>query len=113
MPPFVSSRISPICTILNPVLRMAGAVEKAGPLSNSGQRAPKANARHYGTWHRVSAKHLPAYLDEMTWRFNNCKNPFLFRDTMLKLIHSEKPRIQGTHEGRVTPSMPLSGGFCV
>ena len=42
-----------------------------------------------GTWHRVSAKHLPAYLDEMTWRFNNRKNPFLFRDTMLKLIHSD------------------------
>jgi len=42
-----------------------------------------------GTWHRVSAKHLAAYPDEMTWRFNNRKNPFLFRDTMLKLIHSE------------------------
>ena len=42
-----------------------------------------------GAWHRVSAKHLSAYLDEMTWRFKNRKNPFLFRDTMLKLIHSE------------------------
>jgi hypothetical protein len=42
-----------------------------------------------GTWHRVSAKHLAAYLDEMTWRFNNRKNPYLFRDTMLKLIHSD------------------------
>jgi len=42
-----------------------------------------------GTWHRVSAKHLAAYLDEMTWRFNNRKNPFLFRDTMLRLIHSD------------------------
>jgi hypothetical protein len=42
-----------------------------------------------GTWHKVSAKHLPAYLDEMTWRFNNRKKPFLFRDTMLKLIQSE------------------------
>jgi transposase-like protein len=42
-----------------------------------------------GTWHRISAKHLAAYLDEMTWRFNNRKNPFLFRDTMLKLIHSD------------------------
>jgi len=41
-----------------------------------------------GSWHRVSAKHLPAYLDEMTFRFNNRKNPFLFRDTMLKLITS-------------------------
>jgi transposase-like protein len=42
-----------------------------------------------GTWHKISAKHLPAYLDEMTWRFNNRKNSFLFRDTMLKLIHSD------------------------
>lgn len=42
-----------------------------------------------GSWHRVSAKHLPAYLDEMTWRFNNRKNPFLFRDTMRKLIAAE------------------------
>jgi transposase-like protein len=42
-----------------------------------------------GTWHRVSAKHLAAYLDEMTWRFNNRKNPFLFRDTMMKLIASD------------------------
>ncbi len=25
----------------------------------------------------------------MTWRFNNRKKPFLFRDTMLKLIHSD------------------------
>jgi transposase-like protein len=41
-----------------------------------------------GTWHRISAKHLQAYLDEMTWRFDNRKNPYLFRDTMLKLISS-------------------------
>jgi transposase-like protein len=41
-----------------------------------------------GTWHRVSTKHLHAYLQEMTWRFNNRKNPYLFRDTMLKLIAS-------------------------
>ncbi len=42
-----------------------------------------------GTWHRVCAKHPAAFLDEMTWRFNNRKNPFLFRGTMLKLIHSD------------------------
>jgi transposase-like protein len=41
-----------------------------------------------GSWHKVSVKHLPAYLQEMTWRFNNRKNPFLFRDTMMKLIGS-------------------------
>jgi transposase-like protein len=41
-----------------------------------------------GTWHKVSAKHLPAYLDEMCFRFNNRKNPYLFRDTLSKLILS-------------------------
>jgi hypothetical protein len=41
-----------------------------------------------GLRHKVSAKHLPAYLDEMTFRFNNRHNPYLFRDTMLKLIES-------------------------
>src|SRR3989442_1713629 len=41
-----------------------------------------------GTWHKVSAKHLPAYLDEMCFRFNKRKNPYLFRDTILKLIAS-------------------------
>ena len=39
-----------------------------------------------GSWHKVSAKHLAAYLDEMTFRFNNRNNPYLFRDTLLKLL---------------------------
>ena len=42
-----------------------------------------------GTWHRVSAKHLAAYLDEMTWRFNNRKNPFLFRDTIKRMLSAD------------------------
>ena len=42
----------------------------------------------FGTWHKVTAKHLPAYLDEMCFRFNNRKNPYLFRDTILKLIQT-------------------------
>ena len=41
-----------------------------------------------GSWHKVSAKHLSAYLDEMTFRFNNRENPYLFRDTMMKLIEA-------------------------
>src|SRR4029077_13543165 len=41
-----------------------------------------------GTWHKISAKHLPAYLNEMCFRFNNRKNPYLFRDTLLKMIES-------------------------
>jgi transposase-like protein len=41
-----------------------------------------------GTWHKVSAKHLPAYLDEMCFRFNNRKNPYLFRDTLTKMVQT-------------------------
>lgn len=42
-----------------------------------------------GSYHQVSAKHLDAYLDELEWRFNNRENPYLFRDTLLKLIKAE------------------------
>jgi transposase-like protein len=42
-----------------------------------------------GAWHKVSVKHLPAYLQEMTWRFNNRKNQYLFRDTLIRLLASD------------------------
>ena len=42
-----------------------------------------------GSYHHLSADHLPAYLDEMTFRFNNRDNPYLFRDTLMKLVNAE------------------------
>ncbi len=42
-----------------------------------------------GSYHKLSTKHLDAYLGELEWRFNNRDNPYLFRDTLLKLIQSE------------------------
>ena len=45
-----------------------------------------------GSFHHLSAKHLDAYLDEFEWRFNNRENPFLFRDTLLKLIDADTLR---------------------
>jgi transposase-like protein len=42
-----------------------------------------------GSYHQVSVKHLPAYLDELEWRYNNRDNPFLFRDTLLRLIEAD------------------------
>ncbi len=42
-----------------------------------------------GSYHKVSVKHLDSYLDELEWRFNNRDNPYLFRDTLLKLIRSD------------------------
>jgi len=43
-----------------------------------------------GTYHKLSAKHLDAYLDELERRFNNRDNQFLFRDTLLELVKAEK-----------------------
>jgi transposase-like protein len=39
-----------------------------------------------GTWHRISAKHLAAYLDEMSFRFNRRKNANLFLDTLRHMV---------------------------
>jgi transposase-like protein len=42
------------------------------------------------SYHKISLKHLDAYLDELEHRFNNRRNKFLFRDTLLKLVNAEK-----------------------
>jgi len=41
-----------------------------------------------GSYHQLSMKHLDRYLDEFEFRFNNRQNPFLFRDTLLRLLSS-------------------------
>jgi transposase-like protein len=43
-----------------------------------------------GAYHKVSKKHLPAYLQEVEFRFNNRSNPYLFRDTILELVKAEQ-----------------------
>jgi transposase-like protein len=39
-----------------------------------------------GAWHRVSPKHLAAYLNEMTFRFNRRKSHTLFLDTLRHMV---------------------------
>ena len=39
-----------------------------------------------GTWHKMSAKHLGAYLQEMEFRFNRRKHSDLFIDTLRHMI---------------------------
>lgn len=39
-----------------------------------------------GSWHKLSAKHLQAYLEEMCFRFNRRKNSDLFMDTLRHMI---------------------------
>jgi transposase-like protein len=41
-----------------------------------------------GTWHRLSAKHLASYLQEMEFRFNRRKNPNIFIDTLRQMINA-------------------------
>ncbi len=38
---------------------------------------------------RLSYKHLPAYLDEFEFRFNNRENQYIFRDVMRELLTAE------------------------
>lgn len=42
-----------------------------------------------GTWHKVSVKHLPAYLNEMAFRFNNRRNPRLFQLTLKRMLDAK------------------------
>jgi transposase-like protein len=42
-----------------------------------------------GTWHKISAKHLAAYLEEMTFRFNRRKNEDIFIDTLRHMITAD------------------------
>ena len=42
-----------------------------------------------GTWHRISAKHLQAYLDEMTFRFDRRKRSDIFVDTLRHMVTAD------------------------
>ena len=42
-----------------------------------------------GSYHQLSAKHLAAYLDEFEFRFNNRNNPYIFRDTLARIMRTD------------------------
>jgi len=42
-----------------------------------------------GSWHKISAKHLQAYLDEMTFRFDRRKRSDLFIDTLRHMVTAD------------------------
>ena len=42
-----------------------------------------------GSWHKISAKHLQAYLDEMTFRFDRRKRSDLFVDTLRHMVTAD------------------------
>lgn len=42
-----------------------------------------------GSWHKVSAKHLPAYLEEMTFRFNRRNSKTIFLETLQHMVTTD------------------------
>ena len=45
-----------------------------------------------GTFHKMSAKHMDRYLEELEWRFNNRKNPHIFPDTLRRILNTDRLR---------------------
>ena len=43
-----------------------------------------------GSFHKISAKHMDRYLEELEWRFNNRDNPNIFRDTLSRIVNTGK-----------------------
>ena len=41
-----------------------------------------------GTFHKMSAKHIDRYLEELEWRFNNRNNPHIFLDTLHRIVNT-------------------------
>lgn len=42
-----------------------------------------------GSWHKVSVKHLQRYLEEVSFRFSQRENPYLFSETLLNLLTAD------------------------
>ena len=43
-----------------------------------------------GAFHKVSAKHIDRYLDELEWRFSNRKNDHIFVHTLRRIVNTER-----------------------
>ena len=57
-----------------------------------------------GSFHQISEKHVDRYLDEFEFRNNNRKNPYQFRDVLLRLIDAKAMPYSELTEER-TPTM--------
>lgn len=76
----------------------SGAMIEGRDLEEAGSRVRTEAARSMwsllrrsvaGSYHHLSPKHFPAYLDETAFRYKNRENAYLFRDTLLRLIDSK------------------------
>jgi transposase-like protein len=65
-----------------------GAIERGGNVRLQLSSKRRLRRSIVGSYHQISVKHLDRYLDEFEFRFNNRNNPYLFRDTLLRLLAS-------------------------
>ena len=42
-----------------------------------------------GAFHKMSVKHLDRYIEELEFRFNNRANPYIFRDTLARIVDTD------------------------
>ena len=42
-----------------------------------------------GAFHKMCVKHMDRYLEELDWRFNNRDNPYIFRDTLRRIMDTD------------------------
>ena len=42
-----------------------------------------------GSFHKLSAKHIDRYLEELEWRYNNRQNPHIFMDTLRRIVNTD------------------------
>ena len=42
-----------------------------------------------GAFHKMSAKHMERYLEELEWRYNNRGNTHIFRDTLARIMNTK------------------------
>jgi hypothetical protein len=47
-----------------------------------------------GAYHKLSIKHLDAYLRELEFRYNNRKNQFMFRDLLTRVLTKDAVRYE-------------------
>ncbi|MCY3812632.1 MAG: IS1595 family transposase [Gammaproteobacteria bacterium] len=52
-----------------------------------------------GAFHKMSAKHMDRYLEELEWRFNNRNNPHIFRDTLARIVKTDPMTYRELVEG--------------
>lgn len=53
-----------------------------------------------GAFHHISTKHLDRYIEEMEWCINNRDNPYMFRDTVRRIIRTDPLRHKDLVGGR-------------